>query len=328
MSENNENTQDPREGWEKNAEEFAKSQEGSAEPQKESVLTSQATVEPVKSLGKAQKFLEDERPLMADLGYKNIDLESLPSQGMFYPTGTQIAVRAATVSEIRHWSTIEEDDLLAVDDMINYVIERCCRIKIPGASSSWKDIKDVDRFYIIFSIREFTFKDGENKIYIQTSEGDKVEVRKEMIRYFTLHPKLEKFYDQSKRYIELKLKNGEQIDVHMPSIGVTQFIKNYIRGKQQQQQTFDQAFIKYASFLFGDWRTLTQPNYEKAVRDSGTWSLQKLSVLSKMTDYLGDGIQPELLYNTPSGMEVTAPLNFEGGIKSIFLISDIFDELV
>ena len=324
MSENNTPPEDGN--WEKNAEEFAKKQE---EISAAATPTATATATPIKSLGKARKFTEEEeRPLMADMGYKNIPLENLPSQGMFYPPGTQIAVRAASVAEIRHWSTIEEDDLLAVDDMINYVIERCCKLKIPGASSSWKDIKDVDRFYIIFSIREFTFKDGENKIYISTGEGDKVEVRKEMIRYFTLHPKLEKFYSAASRYIELKLKSGEQIDVFMPSIGITQFIKNYIRGKQQQQLKFDNAFIKYASFLFEDWRTLNQGTYEKAVRESSAWSLQKLSVLSKMTDYLGDGIKPELLYNTPSGMEVTAPLNFEGGIKSIFLISDIFDELV
>ncbi len=309
--------------WEKEAAEFVKGQEAGG------VEMAEVKVEPVKSLGKARKFTdEEERPIMADMGYKNIPLENLPSAGMFYPAGTQIAVRAASVAEIRHWSTIDEEDLLAVDDMINYVIERCCKLKIPGSSSSWKDIKDVDRFYIIFSIREFTFKDGENKIFISTGEGDKVEVRKEMIRYFTLHPKLEKYYSAQKNNIELKLKTGETIDVHMPSIGITQFIKNYIRGKQQQQLQFDQAFIKYASFLFGDWRTLTQGSYEKAVRDSANWSLQKLSILSKMTDYLGDGIKPELLYNTPSGMEVTAPLNFEGGIKGIFLISDIFDELV
>ena len=47
-----------------------------------------------------------------------------------------------------------------------------------------------------------------------------------------------------------------------------------------------------------------------------------------MSDYLVEGVRPEIMYNTPGGAEVTAPLNIEGGIKSIFLISDIFDELV
>jgi len=324
MSENK-NT-DPNQEWEKNAEDFVKANENtdSTAIQEPKV----AKVEPVKTLGKAKSFEDDSRPLMADVGYKNIPMDVLPSQGMFYPAGTQIAIRAASVSEIRHWSTIDEEDLLGVDDMINYVIERCCRLKIPGSSSSWKDIKDVDRFYIIFAIREFTFKDGENKLYVDVGEGEKVEVRKEMVRYFTLHEKLEKYYDHEKRNIILKLRNGENIPCYMPSIGVTQFIKSYIRGKQQQQSNFDQAFIKYASFLFNDWRTLNQMTYEKSVQDSSQWSIQKISVLSKMTEYLGDGVKPELMYNTPGGLEVTAPLNISGGIKSLFLISDIFDELV
>lgn len=320
MSEN-ENNQD---NWEKNAEEFAKANEETGGYQE-----AKAESTPVKSLGKAKGFGDDDgKPLMADMGYKNIPMEVLPSQGMFYPPGTQIAVRAASVAEIRHWSTIDEEDLLGVDDMINYVMEKCVRIKIPSASSSWRDIKDVDRFYIIFAIREFTFKDGENKIYVNVGEGEKVEAKKEMIKYFTLHDKLMSYYDSQTRNIVLKLKNGEEIPCYIPSIGVTQFLKNYVRGKQQQGVKFDQAFVKYASFIFPDWRTLNQMTYEKAVQDSSNWSLKKLSVLSKMTDYLADGVKPELMYNTPAGLEVTAPLNIEGGIKSIFLISDIFDELV
>lgn len=320
MSENK-NDQD---NWEKNAEEFAKANEDGSGYKE---ATAEST--PVMSLGKAQGFGDnDGKPLMADMGYKNIPMEVLPSQGMFYPPGTQIAVRAASVAEIRHWSTIDEEDLLGVDDMINYVMERCVRIKMEGSSSSWRDIKDVDRFYIIFAIREFTFKDGENKIYVNVGEGEKVEAKKEMIKYFTLHEKLMSYYDPQTRNIILKLRNGEKVPCYIPSIGVTQFLKNYVRGKQQQQAKFDQAFVKYASFIFEDWRTLNQLSYEKAVQDSANWSLKKLSVLSKMTDFLAEGVKPELMYNTPGGMEVTAPLNIEGGIKSIFLISDIFDELV
>ena len=138
------------------------------------------------SLGKANSFVEDSRPIMADIGWLNINIENLPSKGSYYPTGTQIAIRAASVSEIRHWSTIDQNDILGMDDMLNYVIEKCCTVKVPGQISSWKDIKEIDRFYIIFAIREFTFKDGENKIYLPNTGGEKVEIKKEMIQYFSL----------------------------------------------------------------------------------------------------------------------------------------------
>lgn len=321
----------PNEDWEKNAEDFVRANEGADVPRHEAKITKmEEPTEQPNSLGKANKFQEDSdnRPIMADIGYKNIPLEHLPSQGLFYPNGTQIAIRAATVNEIRHWSTIDEEDLMGVDDMLNYVIEKCCQIRIPGKSSSWKDIKDIDRFYIIFAIREYTFKEGENKIYVSDGEGGKIEVRKEMIRYFVLHEKLHKYYDDVQKNIMLNLKSGESVPVYMPSIGISQFIKNYVRGKQQQQKQFDQAFIKFAPFIFNDWRMLNQMSYEKAVQESSMWSLQKISVLSKMTDYLGQGVTAEVTYQSPSGAELTAPLDIEGGIKSLFLISDIFDELV
>lgn len=325
MSENNHN--DPNnegQDWEKNAEEFANAQEGNDvdQPKIEKVES------PVTSLGKAKSFQQDDRPLMADIGMKNIPLEHLPSRGMFYPPGTQIAIRAASVAEIRHWSTIDEEDLMGMDDMLNYVIERCCQLKIPGTASSWRDIKEIDRFYILFAIREYTFKDGENKIYVNVGEGDRVEVTKEMIKYFTMDERLMKYYDRDAHNLILKLKDGEAVDCYMPSIGVTQFIKNYVRGKQQQQAKFDQAFVKFAPFIFNDWRSLNQGSYERAVQDSSMWSLKKISVLSKVTDLLSDGIDPKVQYANASGAEVTAPLDFQGGIKSLFLISDIFDELV
>jgi len=280
------------------------------------------------SLGKAKQFANESRPLLTDIGYKNINLECLPSQGKYYPQGTQIAVRSASVGEIRHWSTIDESDLFGLDDILNYVIERCCKIKMPGISSSWRDIKEIDRFFIIFAIREFTFKDGENKLFVPTETEDKIEVTKDMINYFTLDEKIERYYDHQTNKLILTLKTGESVDCHLPSIGVTQFIKNYIRNKQQQQKKFDLAFLKFAPFIFKDWRVLTNSVYEKTVQDSSAWSLKKISVLAKVTDLLADGVNPKITYTTSGGVEAEAPLNFQGGLKSLFLISNIFDELV
>ena len=86
----------------------------------------EAAVTKVTNLGKAQKFQEStytDEELGSDLGWKAVPLENLPSQGYFYEAGTQVAVRAATVAEIRHWSTIDENDLLGIDDMLNFIIE-------------------------------------------------------------------------------------------------------------------------------------------------------------------------------------------------------------
>ena len=102
-----------------------------------------------------------------NLGYLKIDVASLPTQGMFYPEGTEIRIRAARGEEIKHWSTMNDQDLnqlSQVDDILNYIIERCVSVKLPGImGGNWKDLKDVDRFYLLLAVREFTFLDGDNE---------------------------------------------------------------------------------------------------------------------------------------------------------------------
>ena len=81
---------------------------------------------------KKQAALERTEKLGNEIGNKIINLEELPSAGMFYEPGTEISIRACRVEEIRHFSTIDETDIIDVDDKLNYIIERCCRIRVPG----------------------------------------------------------------------------------------------------------------------------------------------------------------------------------------------------
>jgi hypothetical protein len=293
-----------------------------------------AQVTPITSLGKADKFkyVEEDDSIMGELGWKNVPIEYLPSQGLYYSPETQVAIRAATVSEIRHWSTIDDADMLGVDDMLNFIIEKCCRIKVPGKPGTYKDLKEIDRFYLIFAIRDYTFKNGENKMYVSvtTDEGfdDKVEVNKDIIDYFNPEERLMKYFNREEGCFTMNLKNGESFNIYFPSLGTMIFIKNFIKTRQQTGQKFDKAFVKYAPFIFNDWRVLTQASYDKAVQDSYSWSLQKISVFDKIVEMLSASINPQIRYVSSSGGEATAPLNFRDGIKSLFLISDIFGELV
>jgi hypothetical protein len=287
----------------------------------------------VTNLGKAQRFQHtEESPLSADIGWKNLPPANLPSQGLFYPDGTEVAIRAASVAEIRHWSTIDENDALAIDDMLNFIMERCCRIRMGGRPANFKDLKEIDRFYIIFAVRDFTFKNGENRLYTTYPDDngveERVEVNKDSLSYFNPEEKLMRHYNAEKKCFVFQMKNGETLDLHFPSLGVMAFIKNYARAKSQRQQQFDRAFLKYAPFLIQDWKGFTEKEYEKMLQNSIDWSIQKISLLDKVTTMLAESINPQVRFFKKSGEETTIPLNFRGGVKSIFLIPDILDELV
>jgi len=322
--------------------EFAENQEGPKEVKIEPVTKSKAPT-PVQDAAKESQIGGPMAPTKttmpwekseADIqfankvGWEKIKMADLPTQGLFYPEGTEIVIRSATAGEIRHWSTINEEDLYALDDMLNYIVERCSSIKFPNNTpSSWKDIKEVDRFYIILAIRERTFSKGENLLQVKISETEKVTVTKDMIDYINFDERLMKYYDSERRTIILEFKTGKKLPIFLASAGVTNWLKNYINRKQQTQEAFDMDFINFAPLVIPDWRGLNDNTYENFVHESRNWSNAEISMLTKVREIFADTINPVVRYRDEEGGEREVPLSFLGGIKSLFLISDPFSEL-
>jgi hypothetical protein len=71
-----------KDNWEKNAEEFARMAENTNH--KIEKLEPLPNDEQMQSLGKAQSFSQVNKPIIADIGWKNVPIENLPSQGRFY----------------------------------------------------------------------------------------------------------------------------------------------------------------------------------------------------------------------------------------------------
>lgn len=258
------------------------------------------------------------------IGVQKLNIPDLPTRGLFYPEDTEILIRAARAEEIRHWSTLDERDLSALDDMLNYILERCVTVKYPGGShSSWKDLKEVDRFYVILAVHEYTFKKGENKLQVKVSETKKLDVKKEMIDYISFDERIMKFYNPDKRLFTITLDDGSPaFDISLPTVGVTNWLKNYVIRKRQMQEPISEDFINFAPFVITEWRGLGDSSYEKYLLESESWSTLKISALSFIKDTFIEAVEPVVKYTEEQGGERQVPLNFQGGIKSIFLISN------
>jgi hypothetical protein len=318
-----------KEKQEKILEEFANQQEGVSS-------VSQVGPKITQIPGARLPWEKENYSLGNQIGWIPIKVTDLPTQGLFYPKDTAVAIRAASGGEIRHWSTLQDDPntnpnfLSDMDDMLNYIIERCVTIKSSndqGLRLSWKDIKEVDRFYLILAIHELTFSSGENKLQVTLSEKKKLDVKKDMISYIVLDPRLMKYYDEDERLFILKTKTGKVIKIDIPSVGVTQWIKNYIIRKRSNQQSFDEDYLNFAPFVIRNWRGLSEDVYDKFVEESYTWDVTTISILVHVKQLFADTINPIVKFIDEGGMEQSVPLNFPGGIKSIFIISDPFGEL-
>lgn len=261
-----------------------------------------------------------------NLGYLNIPVDTLPTMGLYYPQGTRIFIRAARGEEIKHWSTMNDQDtaqLSQVDDILNYIIERCVSVKVPGdIPGSWRDLKDIDRFYLLLAIREFTFLDGDNELMVPVSEGKNIPVTKEMIDFITIPEEIMKHYSPEERCFVFKLKTGREIRMHIPSLGATAWLKNYAQAKNMAREGFDTDFILYAPMLIADFRGLSQRAYEEMVADSQMWTVQEWSLIGHVRDTLAAAAEPKIKYQDENGQEVTIPLTFRGGIKALFTIQD------
>ncbi len=298
------------------------------------VIKDQETLETPVSLGKVSSYNEQKtETVIEDIGWIKVNLSNLPTQGAFYPQGTEITIRAALSSEIRHWSTIDEEDLFGIDDACNRIAEKCTKIRFQGHLGSFKDIKELDRFFLIFAIREFTFKRGENNLSVsfKCKDCDKVSnknITKEMIPHYIPDEKLQERFSEEERCFHLNLKNGDHLKLFLPSLGVMDFIKSFVKNKAQKGEDYDKPFIRWAPFLFPDWKNLTEKVYQTAVQDSMTWSNEKISVANWFVSAMEKTVSSNLKSKCDCGSEVTAPLTFPGGVKSLFLISDISDILL
>ena len=101
------------------------------------------------------------------LGWMVLDQEELPSKGKFYPNGTVIKIRSARAAEIRHFSTMDENNYIDMEEKLNHIVEMCTQITTGDKRLSYKDVLEEDRIVILLSIRDLTFPEPENKLILK-----------------------------------------------------------------------------------------------------------------------------------------------------------------
>jgi hypothetical protein len=265
------------------------------------------------------------------LGWHEIPMSSLPSEGRFYPADTVLKIRAAKVAEIRHFSTIDENNILDVDAKLNAIVESCTMVSSKSTRVSYKDICEEDRFILILQIRDLTFPEPENSLKVdytsKTGKKHEVEIKREYFDYFRVPADVEKYYDAEARGYVIRTKSYGEIFMRPPSIGVMQEITTYIRDRRDNGQEIDQSLIQIAPYVATDWRRFNQKRLFELEVEMNGWSNGQYLLLYKLAEKVKVGIKPELLV-TIEDEEASIPINFRDGIKSLFIVQDLAGELL
>lgn len=265
------------------------------------------------------------------LGYHNIPLLSLPSGGMFYPEGTEISIRSAKVAEVRQFSTIDESNVLDIDDKLNAIVDSCVRITCTLKRLSYKDLLEEDRFYVILSIRDLTFPEPESNLKIDhtSKKGEKheIEIKKDYFQYFKIPAELDKYYDSDRKSFMIETRSFGTIEMIPPAIGVMQKITAYIKEKQQKGLKIDQSVLQIIPYLHRDWRNFNDKTIFEFEMDLNGWSNKKYNLVYTLAEKMKVGIQPNMLVQL-GDEEEEVPISFRDGIKSLFVVQDIAGELL
>lgn len=266
------------------------------------------------------------------LGWHVLDLTTLPSQGKFYPANAVIKIRSAKAAEIRHFSTMDENNYIDMEEKLNSIVETCMQITADKKRLSWKDLLEEDRIVVLLSIRDLTFPEPENKLVLKgktekTKKQVDVELAVKNLVPSTIDEEIERYYSEKERTYVIKTRSAGEVRMKPPTIGVMQEITSYLKDRQEKDQDFDRAFIQVLPYMQPDWRTLGLSKIFQHEVDYKAWDEKKFMVIYRLAERMKIGVSTTL-ETTFEGELVKAPLEFPGGIKSLFIISDLAGELL
>ena len=265
------------------------------------------------------------------LGFHSINIVNLPSAGMFYPEDIKISIRSAKVSEIRHFSSVDEQNVFDVDDKLNYILETCTQVSCSKKRLSYKDLCEEDRFFIILSIRDITFPEPESKLSVdhidKRGNRHQVDIDKDTFTYFKIPETLDKYYDSDRKSFMIETKSFGTIEMRPPTIGVMQKMTAYIQDKQDKKEKIDQSVLQVMPYMVMDWRGRDEKDIFKFEVEMNGWTNKKFSLIYKIAEQMKVGIKPDMRVQIGDGWE-DVPIGFRDGIKSIFIVQDIAGELL
>jgi hypothetical protein len=267
---------------------------------------------------------------VSDLQYFNFDIRELPC-GQFYPTGTLFMVRPAQVKEIQAYSMVDDQNFYDIVEKMNDMLQACVRVKYAdGKIGSFLDIKDQDRLFLVFLIRELTFQSGNSlSVNAKCGCGEEVaiELKKGNFVFHEIDEKLEKFYSKNTGSYTFKTVNGKTFELTPPNIGLQKAFTDYIMKENNEKRNPNLAFLKIIPFMMNGRTSITYDGVKSKVKDFEEMDDISFQFLNAAVGKMTFGIK-ELKKVCQCGEEVHTDMQFPNGASSIFVIHDAFEAYI
>jgi len=262
-----------------------------------------------------------------DLQYLSFDVKDFPC-GKFYPVGTMFMIRPAQVREIQAYSMVDDKNIYDVVEKMNDMLMSCVRIKYSdGRMGSYLDVKDQDRIYLIFLIRELTFQQGNSLSVNATCECGQelsVELKRENFRFHDIDPKLDRYFSPSTGSFVFKTVNGKEYEITPPTIGLQKAFADYIIKENAEKKSPNLSFLKIIPFMLNGRTSITYDGIKAKLDEFQNMDDISFQFLNAAVDKMTFGIQ-KLAKKCTCGEEVHTDMQFPNGASGIFVVHDAFE---
>lgn len=265
-----------------------------------------------------------------NLKYFAFDVKEFPC-GIFYPTGSTIQIRSAEVKEIQAYSMVDDNNYYDIVEKMNEMLSSCVRIKYPdGTIGSYMDLRDPDRFYLIFTIRELTFQQGNSlvtKAECSCGKENQIELKRTFFKNFEVSDNLKKFYDSGNRCFTFETVTNSVYHLAPPTIGLQKAFTEYIIKENSEKRKPNLSFLKIIPFLLYDRTSITQDGIKSKLNDFQNMSNNDFQFLNSAVEKLSFGIE-KVQSKCSCGLEVHSDMIFPDGPSAVFVVHDAFEKFI
>jgi len=265
---------------------------------------------------------------LSDSEYFAYDVKSFPC-GVSYPSGTKIMVRPAKTIEIQNYSMVDDKNFYDIVEKMNLMLQSCVRVKYPdNKMGTYLDVKDQDRLYIIFLIRELTFQNGKQlsvKSDCTCGTKNEIELTSKNFVFHGVDEKLDSCFDKATKTYKFDLVNGMSYELAPPNIGIQKAFTEYIVKENAEDKKPNVSFLKIIPFLLPNRNSISYEGIQSKLEEFQKIDDVSFQFLNDVVGKMTFGVKELKKKCKSCGMGVTTKMTFPNGASGIFVVHDAFD---
>ena len=269
-------------------------------------------------------------------GWIPIDRSEMGIRSQFYPSGWQFRVRPATVTAIKNWSSIDEENFAVINNVMNEIIKLCVSIYDNDSNMpvSWDRINSWDRFWFVLKVREYTFVNGEQAMEFDEdcdNCGGNIHYTLKADSLFYEFPDesvVERHWDAERRFWDIDPKEYDvdyrKVKFFVPTLGKDNAILQWLYSQNEAGKNIDETFVKFLPYMLERApkdASLLDRMVKDCQKEFKSWNTDQFMFFDEVRRNITINPSEKLSETCPHcGEEVRSTVRFQHGVKYLFTI--------